>query len=101
MDFKDPDMSTLMWLMDTCIAYTEFEDELDTYYTVIRHINDICDTTTTIRGLVSLLSTDMFTKLISLLEDFRCYIEFEDEGDECVRIENMLRREFDAKRGML
>ena len=90
--FKDPDMGALLEILYTCTSYAEFEDETDKYYSVIKFINGNCEDTTRICDLASLLTEAVFTEVLSSLFDFSGYIEFEDEGNECARIENILRK---------
>lgn len=90
--FKDPDMSALLEILYTCTSYAEFDDDSDKYYSVIKFINGNCDDTTRICDLASLLPDAVLTEIMSSLFDFSSYIEFEDEGNECARIENILRK---------
>ena len=68
----------------------EFEDEADKYYDLIECIHNAGSVDTTIGELVAWLPDDKVSSLINSLEEFRCHMEFEDEGDEAARIETFL-----------
>ena len=70
----------------------EFETDTTKYYELIDYICKSGNFNMTINELVTILPDTIFDSILDSMNNFLCFVEFPDEGDECARIMSMLRR---------